>query len=76
MLVRSIVRSLSAIALASIASGASAADPVKIGFIYVSPVGESGWSYSHKICLPTSKSWCKIAPRPSSQARVQYSRGR
>lgn len=26
---------------------ASAADPVKVGFIYVGPVGDFGWSYQH-----------------------------
>ncbi|MDJ0950519.1 MAG: BMP family ABC transporter substrate-binding protein [Alphaproteobacteria bacterium] len=27
--------------------GAVAADPLKIGFVYVSPVGDAGWTYQH-----------------------------
>ena len=34
---------------ASLAYPALAADPVKIGFIYVGPVGDFGWSYQHDI---------------------------
>src|SRR3954467_4408182 len=30
-----------------LATSAIAADPVKVGFIYVSPVGDAGWSYQH-----------------------------
>ena len=29
------------------ATAALAADPVKVGFIYVSPTGEAGWTYQH-----------------------------
>jgi len=29
------------------AGGAQAADPLKIGFVYVGPVGDHGWSYQH-----------------------------
>ena len=29
------------------AGGALAADPVKVGFIYVGPIGDHGWSYQH-----------------------------
>ncbi|MCF8480080.1 MAG: BMP family ABC transporter substrate-binding protein [Rhodospirillum sp.] len=38
-----------AVALAAgLATGAAqAADPVKVGFIYVGPVGDHGWSYQH-----------------------------
>jgi simple sugar transport system substrate-binding protein len=35
------------IALASVAAPASAADKLKIGFVYVGPVGDHGWSYRH-----------------------------
>jgi simple sugar transport system substrate-binding protein len=37
------------IALASALSPASAADKVKVGFVYVGPVGDHGWSYRHDI---------------------------
>jgi len=30
-----------------LASGAQAADPLKIGFVYVGPIGDHGWSYEH-----------------------------
>jgi simple sugar transport system substrate-binding protein len=40
-----------ALAAAGIALGASqgvqAADPLKVGFIYVGPIGDHGWSYQH-----------------------------
>ena len=32
---------------ALLAAGAHAADPVKAGFIYVSPVGDAGWTFQH-----------------------------
>jgi basic membrane protein A len=28
-------------------SPASAADPVKVGFVYVSPIGDAGWTFQH-----------------------------
>jgi simple sugar transport system substrate-binding protein len=31
------------------ATSALAADPVKVGFVYVSPTGEAGWTYQHDI---------------------------
>ncbi len=34
---------------AAFAQSAMAADPVKIGFVYVGPVGDFGWSYQHDI---------------------------
>src|SRR3954452_14491361 len=44
-------KSVHAIAFASIAmltlSAADAADPVKVAFVYVDPVGDSGWTYQH-----------------------------
>ena len=27
--------------------GAKAADPMKVGFVYVGPIGDHGWSYQH-----------------------------
>ena len=31
------------------AMGASAADKVKVGFVYVGPIGDHGWTYRHDI---------------------------
>ncbi|TBV04007.1 BMP family ABC transporter substrate-binding protein [Stutzerimonas kirkiae] len=28
--------------------GASAADPLKVGFVYVGPIGDHGWTYQHE----------------------------
>jgi basic membrane protein A len=47
---RAILRGL--IAMAMIAFGSAAAfaadpEPLKVGFVYVSPVGDAGWSYAH-----------------------------
>jgi simple sugar transport system substrate-binding protein len=33
--------------LLAMAAGAMAADKVKVGFVYVGPVGDHGWSYQH-----------------------------
>ncbi len=30
-----------------VSTGATAADPLKVGFIYVGPTGDHGWSYEH-----------------------------
>ncbi|MGO1117600.1 BMP family ABC transporter substrate-binding protein [Rhodovibrionaceae bacterium A322] len=38
-----------ATALALVATPAAAADKTKVGFIYVGPVGDHGWSYRHDI---------------------------
>lgn len=50
-LVRASVVSLVAIhaALSATAAGAQApAEPLKVGFVYVTPIGEAGWSYQHE----------------------------
>jgi len=40
----------SAMGVASLAGpAASAAEPVKVAFIYVDPVGDTGWSYQHDV---------------------------
>jgi basic membrane protein A len=36
-----------AVLLLASAAGANAADKVKVGFIYVGPIGDHGWSYQH-----------------------------
>ena len=30
-----------------IATGAASADKLKVGFVYVGPIGDHGWSYQH-----------------------------
>jgi simple sugar transport system substrate-binding protein len=40
---------LAATALAILPSGARAQEKLKIGFIYVGPVGDFGWSYQHDV---------------------------
>src|SRR3954453_16606797 len=31
------------------AAAASAQEPLKIGFVYVSPIGDAGWTYQHDL---------------------------
>lgn len=38
-----------ALALAFAASGAQAEDKVKVGFVYLGPVGDFGWTYQHEV---------------------------
>jgi simple sugar transport system substrate-binding protein len=38
-----------ATALPSLIGSANAADPLKVGFIYLGPVGDFGWTYQHDI---------------------------
>ena len=38
---------LAGAATAALAGRAAAADPLRVGFIYVGPVGDFGWSYQH-----------------------------
>ncbi|MFK7996350.1 MAG: BMP family ABC transporter substrate-binding protein [Granulosicoccus sp.] len=43
-------RMLLGVALASsLVTGVMAADPVKVGFVYVGPVGDHGWTYRHDV---------------------------
>lgn len=44
---KAIAGAITALALGIGASGAQAADKTKIGFVYVGPVGDHGWSYQH-----------------------------
>lgn len=46
MTLKSILGAATALALA-LAAPAFAQDPTKVGFIYVGPVGDHGWSYEH-----------------------------
>jgi basic membrane protein A len=36
-----------ALALASLVASGHAAEPLKVGFVYVSPIGQAGWTYQH-----------------------------
>src|SRR5690606_27893158 len=50
MIKRSLIGALAgAAALALTASGAAAQQKLKVGFIYVGPVGDHGWSYQHDV---------------------------
>lgn len=40
---------MSAALLAAAALSAQAADPTKVGFVYVGPVGDHGWTYRHDV---------------------------
>ncbi|MEX0970991.1 MAG: BMP family ABC transporter substrate-binding protein [Paracoccaceae bacterium] len=45
-----LMKTLAASALAlGLASAAQAQDPYKVGFIYVGPIGDLGWSYQHDL---------------------------
>jgi simple sugar transport system substrate-binding protein len=47
MMNRRKVLALSALAAVLAAAPSFAADPLKIGFVYVGPVGDAGWTYAH-----------------------------
>lgn len=38
---------VAAIAAIGVSTAAMAADPLKVGFVYVGPIGDHGWSYQH-----------------------------
>ena len=38
-----------ALPAAAQAPAAKAAEPLKIGFVYVSPIGDAGWTYQHDV---------------------------
>ncbi len=40
---------VAAVSLSMLAGYAMAADPTKVGFVYVGPVGDHGWTYRHDI---------------------------
>lgn len=40
---------LAATLVTAMAAGAHAADPVKVGFVYVGPISDHGWSYRHDV---------------------------
>ena len=45
---RTVLTVLAATALSAITT-AQAADPLKIGFVYVSPIGDAGWTFQHDV---------------------------
>lgn len=52
MAIKSITKQLAALAVSGVAavglaSGAMAADKLKVGFVYVGPTGDHGWTYEH-----------------------------
>ena len=46
---KSVFTALLAAALFAVLSPALAADPYKVAFVYIDPVGDSGWSYQHDL---------------------------
>ena len=44
---RKLLAALSGLALSLAVAGASGADRLKVGFIYVGPIGDHGWTYQH-----------------------------
>ncbi|HKW84098.1 MAG TPA: BMP family ABC transporter substrate-binding protein, partial [Burkholderiaceae bacterium] len=43
-----ILLSLAAVASAASAQAPAAKAPLKIGFVYVSPIGDAGWTFQHE----------------------------
>ena len=47
-MIRSFIKAAAATAMLALGGGAAQAqDPLKVGFIYVGPIGDFGWSYQH-----------------------------
>src|SRR5690606_5377064 len=46
---KSLLRTLAAAIGFSTVLSAAAADPLKVGFVYVGPVGDHGWTYQHEL---------------------------
>ncbi len=38
-----------AVVMMAMPGGVSAAEPLKVGFVYVSPIGDAGWTYQHDL---------------------------
>jgi len=49
MKTRFILAATAALALAAASFGATAAEKLKVGFIYLGPVGDFGWTYQHEV---------------------------
>ena len=52
--------------LAVAAQGAHATEPLKVGFVYVGPVGDAGWSYAHDLARKT------LQARLGDKIKTQY----
>ena len=46
---RTILATAAAAPLAGFATGAQAAEPLKIAFVYVAPIGDAGWTFQHDL---------------------------
>ena len=46
---RTVLATLTACALAMTLPAANAQTPLKIGYVYVSPIGDAGWTYQHDV---------------------------
>ncbi|HSC83191.1 MAG TPA: BMP family ABC transporter substrate-binding protein, partial [Pseudomonas sp.] len=44
---KSLVRGVAAAIGLTASIGALAAEPLKVGFVYVGPIGDHGWTYQH-----------------------------
>ena len=47
MMIKSSLKGLTALILSLFLFSTAHADPVKVGFVYVGPVGDHGWTYMH-----------------------------
>src|SRR3954451_16531456 len=46
---RSLLAAPLAVPALAITRRAAAADPFKVGFVYVSPIGDAGWTFQHEM---------------------------
>ena len=46
---RTLLSSAATVALAGLAAPAFSADPIKVGYVYVSPIGDAGWTFQHDL---------------------------
>lgn len=49
MMIKSSIKGLTTLILSFFLIAAANADPVKVGFVYIGPVGDHGWTYRHDI---------------------------
>ena len=69
------VAALVGTAALALVSGAQAADPVKAGFIYVSPVGDAGWTYQHDVGRKEMEKVSKQFPKVAFLHATGYKMG-
>ena len=48
-MIKSSIKGLTTLILSFFLIAAANADPIKVGFVYVGPVGDHGWTYRHDI---------------------------